>query len=276
MLKLNMKPTGWFQIGWSGEIAPCQAVPLRYFSHDLVAFRSADGRLSVLDAHCKHLGAHLGHGGKVRGDCIICPYHGWAWHEDGSNANIPYQDKPTGAKLRKWSAIERHGLIFLWHDPSGEGPRDGWELPDLFADFPEGVANEADYYPCYPQAVVDRPGEHIHPQLMMENTADSVHFVFTHGAPEYPQLTDCRIEGNRLRSTMAFKSPKTGEFALFNSEGVNVVASHAADRTRDGADLVGYPPALGKDRAWAAENGYTVSERGRVPASVLDAYDAAH
>ncbi|PJI89559.1 aromatic ring-hydroxylating oxygenase subunit alpha [Sphingomonas koreensis] len=216
MLKLNMKPTGWFQIGWSGEIAPGQAVPLRYFSHDLVAFRSADGRLSVLDAHCKHLGAHLGHGGKVRGDCIICPYHGWAWREDGSNANIPYQDKPTGAKLRKWSAIERHGLIFLWHDPSGEGPRDGWELPDLFADFPEGVANEADYYPCYPQAVVDRPGEHIHPQLMMENTADSVHFVFTHGAPEYPQLTDCRIEGNRLRSTMAFKSPKTGEFALFN------------------------------------------------------------
>ncbi len=33
-----------------------------------------------------------------------------------------------------------------------------------------------------------------------------------------------------------------------------MVASHAADRTRDGADLVGYPPALGKDRAWAAEN----------------------
>lgn len=29
-------------------------------------------------------------------------------------------------------------------------------------------------------------------------------------------------------------------------------------------------------RAWAAENGYTVSERGRVPASVLEAYDAAH
>lgn len=29
-------------------------------------------------------------------------------------------------------------------------------------------------------------------------------------------------------------------------------------------------------RAWAAENGYTLSERGRVPAAVLDAYDAAH
>ncbi|WP_298743899.1 Lsr2 family protein [uncultured Microbacterium sp.] len=29
-------------------------------------------------------------------------------------------------------------------------------------------------------------------------------------------------------------------------------------------------------RAWAADNGYTVSERGRVPASILEAYDAAH
>lgn len=29
-------------------------------------------------------------------------------------------------------------------------------------------------------------------------------------------------------------------------------------------------------REWAAQSGYTVSERGRVPAAVLEAYDAAH
>ncbi|MDJ1113155.1 histone-like nucleoid-structuring protein Lsr2 [Microbacterium dauci] len=29
-------------------------------------------------------------------------------------------------------------------------------------------------------------------------------------------------------------------------------------------------------REWAAKNGYTVSERGRVPAAVLEAYDAAN
>jgi hypothetical protein len=29
-------------------------------------------------------------------------------------------------------------------------------------------------------------------------------------------------------------------------------------------------------RAWAKDNGYKVSERGRVPASVLEAYEAAH
>lgn len=32
----------------------------------------------------------------------------------------------------------------------------------------------------------------------------------------------------------------------------------------------------GPVRVWAKENGYTISDRGRVPANVLDAYDAAH
>jgi len=33
---------------------------------------------------------------------------------------------------------------------------------------------------------------------------------------------------------------------------------------------------LGAVRSWAKENGYTVSERGRVPLTILEAYDAAH
>ncbi|GAA4782260.1 histone-like nucleoid-structuring protein Lsr2 [Microbacterium gilvum] len=33
---------------------------------------------------------------------------------------------------------------------------------------------------------------------------------------------------------------------------------------------------FGPIRAWAKENGYAVSERGRIPATILEAYDAAH
>jgi len=33
---------------------------------------------------------------------------------------------------------------------------------------------------------------------------------------------------------------------------------------------------LNEVRAWANRNGYTVSDRGRVPLKVLEAYDAAH
>ena len=35
-------------------------------------------------------------------------------------------------------------------------------------------------------------------------------------------------------------------------------------------------PDAARIRAWAAENGHEVSERGRVPASVVEAYNAAH
>lgn len=47
-------------------------------------------------------------------------------------------------------------------------------------------------------------------------------------------------------------------------------SASAAGRRRTGQQ------DFGPVRAWAKENGYTVSERGRVPASVLEAYDGAH
>lgn len=35
-------------------------------------------------------------------------------------------------------------------------------------------------------------------------------------------------------------------------------------------------PEVAAIRAWANDNGYTLSERGRIPAPVVDAYNAAH
>lgn len=45
-----------------------------------------------------------------------------------------------------------------------------------------------------------------------------------------------------------------------------------SDRKQKRAGQRDYAPV----RAWAKENGYTLSDRGRIPADVLDAYDAAH
>jgi 3-ketosteroid 9alpha-monooxygenase subunit A len=212
MIPLDVLPTGWFQIGWSEEIAPGGVRPLKYFGQDLVAFRTLDGRLGVLDAHCHHLGAHLGYGGKVKGDCVVCPYHGWEWSLEGENARIPYQDTPVNKRLGKWPAIERHGMIFAWYDPAGGGPR--WALPDLFQDFEGLQASERDFYPCYPHAAVDKPGEPFAVQFMMENSADTAHFKFTHRTPEYPELVDFRERGAWWTSKMGFKSPKTKQVAL--------------------------------------------------------------
>jgi nitrite reductase/ring-hydroxylating ferredoxin subunit len=54
------KVTGWFMVGWSPEFPIGEARPLHYFGEDLVAYRDESGELHVLEAHCKHLGAHIG------------------------------------------------------------------------------------------------------------------------------------------------------------------------------------------------------------------------
>ena len=50
------------------------------------------------------------------------------------------------------------------------------------------------------------------------------------------------------------------------SAGSNGRPRRRAEPTRDYTEI----------RAWAKANGHQVSERGRVPSTVLDAYDAAH
>ena len=57
----------------------------------------------MVDAYCAHLGAHLGVGGKVEGECIRCPFHGWRYDgESGKCTEIPYGDTehiPSQAKV---------------------------------------------------------------------------------------------------------------------------------------------------------------------------------
>src|SRR5688572_14341605 len=68
-------PVGWFVVAYSDELPVRGVLPLSYFGTELVLFRDETGAAHVLDAHCPHLGAHLGHGGVVAGGSIRCPFH---------------------------------------------------------------------------------------------------------------------------------------------------------------------------------------------------------
>lgn len=210
-LPFSMKPVGWFQIGWSGEYLPGTVKPLKYFGHDLVAFRGEDGALVVLDGHCRHLGAHLGYGGKVKGNCIACPYHGWEWAADGANARIPNQDNTVGSRLNSWHVREQHECVFMWHDPAGSEPQ--WEIPHVFNDFSDDHGPE-DYYPAFGNSTVKYAAEPVHPQITMENGVDSAHFRYTHGAPLDPVLVSFEQGDSVFTSSFGFKSIRTNEIAL--------------------------------------------------------------
>ena len=110
-------PNGWFAVARSDEVATGQVVPAHYFGRELAIYRTADGEPRVVDAHCPHLGAHLAHGGQVRGELLECPFHAWRFDGvSGRCVEVPYTDADPSpkARVRSYPVVERFGLIFAW------------------------------------------------------------------------------------------------------------------------------------------------------------------
>ncbi|UGT65263.1 aromatic ring-hydroxylating dioxygenase subunit alpha [Nocardia asteroides] len=189
------KVTGWFMIGWSAEFPLGETRPLHYFGEELVAYRDESGELHVLTGHCKHLGAHLGHGGKVVGDCVECPFHGWRWGPDGRNKHIPGESRVNrGLRLRVYPVNEQNGCVFMWHHP--EGARPGWEMPDILGLFPDLATDPDNFYRPYPEFSRKAEREPVHPQVVLENGPDSAHFRYVHRATVTPRMLDWSAEGH--------------------------------------------------------------------------------
>lgn len=181
---LSMKPTGWFQVAWSAEIERGQVHRMKYFGQELVAWRSTSGELTVMDAYCEHLGAHLGHGGRVEEDRIVCPFHGWEWNAQGRNVCIPYQDRPNPTRrIKTWPVVEKNESVYIWHDLDGREPY--FDVKNVFEDFEDGQT-AADYYRAYPEGCRSHRGLELHPQYVMENSVDYAHFKYVHRAENIP------------------------------------------------------------------------------------------
>ena len=181
---LSMTPTGWFQVAWSPEIAVGDVHHMKYFGTEMVAWRAQSGRLTVMDAYCEHLGAHLGFGGHVEGEVIECAFHGWQWNHEGRNVCIPYESRPNrGRRMRTYPVAEHNDAIYIWHDTQGREPF--FDAPDVFASFADG-SSAKDYYP---RASIYEPNLELHPQYVLENGVDFAHFKFVHKTPIVPVFT---------------------------------------------------------------------------------------
>ncbi len=163
-------PMGWFSVARSHELLVGEVKAVKAFDRELVLYRTRSGRVAVQDAYCPHLGAHLGHEGRVIGENIRCPFHGWQFGaEDGQCKHIPYCDEiPTRAQIRTWHSEEKNGEAYVWFHPENTSPQ--WALPDL----PElGDPNWTS--PRYTEHLVPA-----HVQDICENSCDPVHFQFVH------------------------------------------------------------------------------------------------
>lgn len=118
-------PNGWYHLCNAGEVPVGSAIPASACNKEFVVFRGAAGEVGVLHAFCPHLGTHLGHGGTVKGNGVVCPYHSWTFDSTGKCIEIPYCPKePTErTNTKAFPCRERVGMIFVWLHADGEGPQ---------------------------------------------------------------------------------------------------------------------------------------------------------
>jgi phenylpropionate dioxygenase-like ring-hydroxylating dioxygenase large terminal subunit len=105
-------PQGWYTVALSSALPRGKVTRVTLAQHEIVVFRTAAGVLGAVDAHCPHMGAHLG-AGRVRGEHLECGLHCWRIGVDGSVLAQP-------RRTRAWTVRERAGLVML--EFGGERP----------------------------------------------------------------------------------------------------------------------------------------------------------
>lgn len=106
---LRAFPQSWYLVAPSKSLRRGGILSLEFLGQPLVLFRTSSGAVHALDAHCSHMGAHLGKG-KVVDDCLRCPLHHWTY--DGSGKCDAMH---SFAGQRTWPVEERFGNIFLFN-----------------------------------------------------------------------------------------------------------------------------------------------------------------
>lgn len=116
-------PDAWYSVALTETLPPGMALPVTVCNINLVVWRpelkageSAWPAPVVMDAYCTHLGAHLAlGGGRIEGDCIRCPFHGWQFDASGKLRAVPESDTcPTNADMKTWPSMEKNSVVSVW------------------------------------------------------------------------------------------------------------------------------------------------------------------
>lgn len=127
---------GWHCLGKASEFTS-EPTTLNYFGKRLAAYRGESGEVTIVDSYCPHMGADLSLG-KVEGNSLRCPFHGWRWGSDGVCDDIPYADRiPDKAVIGSHTTMELNGLLYVWNDPEGLPPIES-QTPKKIDDYYSG------------------------------------------------------------------------------------------------------------------------------------------
>ncbi len=125
-----MIPDQWYAILESNEIKKGKIIGVTRMGKKMIAWRNSQGQLSVMIDKCPHRGVALSVG-KVIGDCIQCPFHGFEYDTSGTCKLVPAigsnAEPPKALHVRSYLVREEHGFVYIWWgEPQGELPPVPW------------------------------------------------------------------------------------------------------------------------------------------------------
>ena len=105
-----------WSIGSSSELKRNQVKPINILNDKCFSLFRNDNNISLIDDTCPHRGAKLSMG-RIKNNCIECPYHGWLYDENGELSYIPSHTnghKPKRGDVKKHKVEENK---FIWYFP---------------------------------------------------------------------------------------------------------------------------------------------------------------
>ncbi|WKY44098.1 aromatic ring-hydroxylating dioxygenase subunit alpha [Eubacteriaceae bacterium ES2] len=165
-----MIPNQWYAILPSRAVKSNQLLAVKRLNLELVLFRSSGGKLGCIIDQCSHRGAALSKG-KVKGDCIQCPFHGLEFDPDGRCTFVPangkaFADDLSRFNVKEYVVREKNGIIYLWY---GDPTRITDHLPFFDGDVDESYSFSE---------IEDHWNSHY--SRSIENQLDVVHLPFVH------------------------------------------------------------------------------------------------
>ncbi|MCB9954856.1 MAG: Rieske 2Fe-2S domain-containing protein [Caulobacterales bacterium] len=158
----------WYIAAFSSELSD-KPIQRTILETPVAIYRNSSGRAIAMYGICPHRYFPLGLG-KIDGDALVCPYHGFAFGDDGKCVRIPSQQTGAGYYQPTYPLVERGTLIWIWMGNPEKADEN--QIPDyrkFGLDQPGWAVSGHDYIQLKAR-----------PQLLVDNVFDLTHLPHVH------------------------------------------------------------------------------------------------
>lgn len=165
----------WYMAAPGQEITR-EPVSRRLLGVDIAMYRTLAGAPVAVRNRCPHRSFPLAKG-KLKGDILVCGYHGMEFDASGHCVNMPSMPiVPSNANVRSFPMAERGPVVWIWMGDPDQADEDlipdmSWLYDPIWRSVGGQFYLKSDYV------------------AMHENLLDQTHFPFLHpgtvGTPEY-------------------------------------------------------------------------------------------